>query len=117
MPAMAHWLVASHEDVADAEAAVVRRSLVGGALGLGADGDGGVAVVADLDVVPGQLRGDHAAGVVAIEPLLAIENEAERPDEAEVVGDHRCEGGGVAGDLGVGPALAELDGRRRWSWS
>jgi hypothetical protein len=45
---------------------------------------------------------------VAVDPLLPVEDEPERPDEAEVVGDHGLERVAVTGDLGGRPAGAEL---------
>ena len=45
-------------------------ALVGRLLGLGADRHGGVVVVADVDVVPGQFGGGEVTGAVAVEPLV-----------------------------------------------
>src|SRR5215211_8304077 len=42
------------------------------------------------------------------EVLLAVEDEAERTDDGEVVDQHPFEGSGVIASFGVGPALAEF---------
>ncbi len=76
-------------------------------MGLGADGDDTLAVVADVDVVPGERAGGEGARAVAVEPLFLVEDEAERSDEMEVVRGDRVERLDVGGQLGVDPTRTE----------
>jgi hypothetical protein len=68
---------------------------------------GDVTVLADVEVLVGQRRDLQPVGEAA-QPLLAVEDEAQRADAAEVVvgelGEHRR----VGGELGVRPAAGEV---------
>ena len=75
----------------DSELTVRGPAAVGGLLGVPADGDGGIAEVADLDLVPGQRLGVQHAGLVALQPLGFVEDEAERSYQPEFVDCQLCE--------------------------
>ena len=68
----------------------------------------GVAVAPNVDVVPRKAARREVAGTVPVEPLLLVENEAERSDQEQVIGDQRLECADVTADLGGDPAFAEL---------
>ncbi|MFN8512819.1 MAG: hypothetical protein U0841_09580 [Chloroflexia bacterium] len=108
--------VALHGDVGDAEASGDLVATGDGALGLDADRDGGVAVVAHADILPGELFVAQVAGAVAVEPLLAGEDVAEGADADEVVGEDGVEGGGVAARIRRRPSAGRGRGWRCWSW-
>ena len=74
------------------EAAVRGVALVRRLLRVASDGHGGAAVVAHLDLVPGQRSGDEGAGAIAVEPLLLVQNESTGADQGEVGGGQRLEG-------------------------
>src|SRR5262249_54360479 len=91
-----------------AERAVAGRALVRGLLRLRADDDRGVAVAPEVELLVVERGRDEVAGRVPVEPLVLVEDEAERADQAEVGGGQRRQRVDVAGDLGGGPAVGEL---------
>jgi hypothetical protein len=95
-------------DVGGPEAAVCRVALEGGVLGVPADRDRGLAVVAHGDLVPGQVGRGQLAGAVALQPLAPVQHEAERPDQGEVLGAELGQRVDVGVHLGPDPAVAEL---------
>src|SRR4051812_294166 len=95
----------------DPEHCVRRRSLVRGLLMLRTDGDGHLAVVTDGDVIPRETARAEVARPVAVQPVVLLEDEAERSNQAEVAGDHRLECVDVSVDFGGDPVVAELTDR------